>query len=328
MSAEEGKKVAEWAKTLGWPLIGDVLSQTGQPLPCADLWLGNGKAVNELEQAEIIVQLGSSLTGKRVLQWQATCEPEEYWLVDNLPGRLDPAQHRGRRLICSIDRWLDLHPAEKRQPWAVVIPELAHRAWQAAVASSKEFGEAQLAQRIHRYLPEQGQLFVGNSLAVRLIDALSQLPAGYPVYSNRGASGIDGLLATATGVQRASARPTLAIVGDLSALYDLNSLALMRQASAPLVLIVVNNNGGQIFSLLPTPQDQRSQFYLMPQNIHFEHAAAMFNLPYHRPTGWSELETALDGAWRTPGATLIELVVNETDGAQTLQHLLAQVSQL
>ncbi|MDN7201388.1 thiamine pyrophosphate-dependent enzyme, partial [Klebsiella pneumoniae] len=94
-------------------------------------------------------------------------------------------------------------------------------------------------------------------------------PAGYPVYSNRGASGIDGLIATAAGVQRASARPTLAIVGDLSALYDLNSLALLRQASAPLVLIVVNNNGGQIFSMLPTPQDERRQFYLMPQDVDF-----------------------------------------------------------
>jgi 2-succinyl-5-enolpyruvyl-6-hydroxy-3-cyclohexene-1-carboxylate synthase len=49
-------------------------------------------------------------------------------------------------------------------------------------------------------------------------------------------------------VQRASAKSTLAIVGDLSALYDLNALALLRQASAPFVLIVVNNNGGQIFS--------------------------------------------------------------------------------
>ncbi|TRQ66158.1 2-succinyl-5-enolpyruvyl-6-hydroxy-3-cyclohexene-1-carboxylate synthase, partial [Salmonella enterica subsp. enterica serovar Panama] len=109
---------------------------------------------------------------------------------------------------------LELHPAEKRQPWATVIPQLAGQAWQAAVASNEPFGEAQLAQRIRGYLPEQGQLFVGNSLVVRLIDALAQLPAGYPVYSNRGASGIDGLIATAAGVQRASARPTLAIVGD------------------------------------------------------------------------------------------------------------------
>ncbi|VFS80448.1 2-succinyl-5-enolpyruvyl-6-hydroxy-3-cyclohexene-1-carboxylate synthase [Raoultella planticola] len=90
--------------------------------------------------------------------------------------------------------------------------------------------------------------------------------------------------------------------GDLSALYDLNSLALLRQASAPLVLIVVNNNGGQIFSLLPTPQDQRRQFYLMPQDVNFGHAAAMFGLHYHRPGNWEALEAALAGAlassWR------------------------------
>ncbi len=127
------------------------------------------------------------------------------------------------------------------------IPRLAQLAWQAVEARRDAFGEAQLAHRIRDYLPEQGQLFVGNSLVVRLIDALSQLPAGYPVYSNRGASGIDGLLSTAAGVQRASAKSTLAIVGDLSALYDLNALALLRQVSAPFVLIVVNNNGGQIF---------------------------------------------------------------------------------
>lgn len=63
-----------------------------------------------------------------------------------------------------------------------------------------------------------------------------------------GASGIDGLLSTAAGVQRATAKPTLAIVGDLSALYDLNALALLRQSSAPMVLLVINNNGGR-FSL-------------------------------------------------------------------------------
>ncbi|MDU4171745.1 MAG: 2-succinyl-5-enolpyruvyl-6-hydroxy-3-cyclohexene-1-carboxylic-acid synthase, partial [Citrobacter freundii] len=286
MSAEEGKKVAQWAQTLGWPLIGDVLSQTGQPLPCADLWLGNAKAVAELQQAQIVVQLGSSLTGKRLLQWQASCDPQEYWIVDNIEGRLDPAHHRGRRLVAKVGDWLELHPAEE-------------------------------------YLPEQGQLFVGNSLVVRLIDALSQLPAGYPVYSNRGASGIDGLLSTAAGVQRASAKSTLAIVGDLSALYDLNALALLRQVSASFVLIVVNNNGGQIFSLLPTPASERERFYLMPQNVHFEHAAAMFNLKYQRPENWEQLESALTNAWRTPAATVIELVVNETDGAQTLQQLLA-----
>ncbi|MFZ3619849.1 2-succinyl-5-enolpyruvyl-6-hydroxy-3-cyclohexene-1-carboxylic-acid synthase [Leclercia barmai] len=328
MSAEEGKQVAQWAQRLGWPLIGDVLSQTGQPLPCADLWLGNARAVTELEQAQIVVQLGSSLTGKRLLQWQATCTPEEYWLVDPHDGRLDPAHHRGRRLVSGVADWLERHPAEKRAPWASEIPELSRQAWALTAQHSDAFGEAQLAHRIHRYLPEQGQLFVGNSLVVRLIDAFSRLPAGYPVFSNRGASGIDGLISTAAGVQRASARSTLAIVGDLSALYDLNALALLRQASAPFVLMVINNNGGQIFSLLPTPQSERERFYLMPQNVQFKHAAAMFSLRYQRPESWDELESALNTAWSKPGATLIEVVVNDSDGAQMLQNLLAQVSHL
>lgn len=328
MSAAEGKLVAAWAKTLGWPLIGDVLSQTGQPLPCADLWLGNARAVSELAQAQIVIQLGSSLTGKRLLQWQATCEPEEYWLVDNIGGRLDPAHHRGRRLVAEIGEWLAQHPAQSRQPWAVDIPALSAQAWQAVATDADTFGEAQLAHRLAAFLPAQGQLFLGNSLVVRLVDALGQLPAGYPVYSNRGASGIDGLISTAAGVLRASRRPTLAVVGDLSALYDLNALALLRHAPAPFVLMVVNNNGGQIFSLLPTPPDEREQFYLMPQDVRFAHAAAMFGLTYHSPRSFAELGSALSEAWSKPGATLIELEVNGTDGAQALQSLLARVSQL
>ncbi|WP_438918817.1 2-succinyl-5-enolpyruvyl-6-hydroxy-3-cyclohexene-1-carboxylic-acid synthase [Kosakonia cowanii] len=328
MSATDGRKLAEWAKTLGWPLIGDVLSQTGQPLPCADLWLANSQAVEALSEAQIVLQFGSSLTGKRLLQWQATCTPQEYWLIDNLPGRLDPAHHRGRRLVADVGGWLALHPAEPRAPWCEKLTSLAALAWERVRLQRENFGEAQLAHRISDYLPPQGQLFLGNSLVVRLVDALAQLPAGYPVYSNRGASGIDGLLSTAAGVQRATARPTLAIVGDLSALYDLNALALLRQASAPFVLLVVNNNGGQIFSLLPTPPAERERFYLMPQNVHFDHAAAMFELPYHRPESWAQLEQALSEAWQKPGATVIEVVVNETDGAQTLQNLVAQVSQL
>ena len=106
------------------------------------------------------------------------------------------------------------------------------------------------------------------------------------------------------------------------------ALALLRQASAPLVLIVVNNNGGQIFSLLPTPVEERERFYCMPQNVHFDHAAAMFGLRYQRPQSWDELDEVMNSAWHAPVSTIVELVVNDTDGANTLQQLLAQVSQL
>ncbi|CAM3873448.1 2-succinyl-5-enolpyruvyl-6-hydroxy-3-cyclohexene-1-carboxylic-acid synthase [Serratia silvae] len=326
MEAEEGVQLAEWAGMLGWPLIGDALSQTGQPLPCADLWLANPQARDLLASAQLVVQFGSSLTGKRLLQWQERCQPEAYWLIDDLTGRLDPAHHRGRRIRSAVGEWLDLHPAQPRSPWAGDLSALADDALD---ATSKylvnRFGEAQLAHRLPELLPENGQLFLGNSLIVRLIDALTQLPAGYPVFSNRGASGIDGLISTAAGVQRATAKPTLAVVGDLSALYDLNALALLRQCSAPTVLIVVNNNGGQIFSLLPTPEPERQRFYCMPQDVEFSHAAAMFQLDYACPENWGQLQQAVEKAWRHSGATLIELQVPPSDGAETLQHLVQKM---
>ncbi|GAB1438950.1 2-succinyl-5-enolpyruvyl-6-hydroxy-3-cyclohexene-1-carboxylic-acid synthase [Providencia sp.] len=330
MTANEGERVAKWAQELGWPVLGDVLSQTGQPFPCADLWLQHPDAQNILKEAELVVQFGSSLTGKRLLQWQASCEPEEYWIIDAIPQRLDPANHMGRKLTCSIKGWLDNHPAQPRSLWCEPLLTLAQKT-QSYVHQqlNEQFSEAAVAHQLPELLSSRGQLFVGNSLIVRLVDALAQLPANYPVYSNRGASGIDGLISTMAGVQRATARPTLGIVGDISALYDLNSLALLRNPSAPTVLIIVNNNGGQIFSMLPTPDEARTNYYCMPQNVSFEPAAKMFGLQYCAPTDWASLKDSIVQFWHSQHGTLVvELVVNGDEGAFTLKQLLSDIAVL
>ncbi|MDX7991847.1 2-succinyl-5-enolpyruvyl-6-hydroxy-3-cyclohexene-1-carboxylic-acid synthase [Xenorhabdus littoralis] len=331
ISAEEGRLVAQWATEMGWPLIGDVLSQTGQPLSNADLWLNHPRAQEILAQGQLVIQFGASLTGKRLLQWQAKCQPEQYWVVDPIAGRLDPANHQGRKFTCCVSDWLRVHPAQaySQLSWADELSIWSDRAFKCvATKLAGEFSEAAVAHQLHQLLPEQGQLFVGNSLIVRLIDALGQLPAGYPVYSNRGASGIDGLIATAAGVQWATHKPTLAIIGDISALYDLNSLALLRNLSTSMVLIVINNNGGQIFSLLPTPHEERQRFYCMPQDINFDHAAAMFGLNYVAPQTWSELTHCATQAWMRKETTVIEVKVAGSEGAVCLQELLEQVAML
>ncbi|WP_074012671.1 2-succinyl-5-enolpyruvyl-6-hydroxy-3-cyclohexene-1-carboxylic-acid synthase [Candidatus Sodalis sp. SoCistrobi] len=344
--AAQGEAIAQWARTLGWPLLGDVLSHTGQPLPHADLWLNAPAAQAELARAELVVQFGSSLTGKRLLAWQAECPAEALWLVDPLPGRRDPGHHRGRRIFAAAAPWLTLHPAVANPPWAPVLAELAavaaRRVGQtllpAAEAGSTDAAwaaapvcEARLAYRLPALLPTGGGLLLGNSLTVRLADALAQLPAGYPVWGNRGASGIDGLLATAAGVARATARPLLALLGDVSALYDINSLALFRHCPAPVVILVVNNNGGQIFSLLPTtPETVRQAYYVMPQAVDFRHAAALFGLDYQRPDSMGALRTMLDALWRRQpaagAATVVELVVPPEQGASLLRELVAEMA--
>ena len=229
LRAEEGTQLARWAATLGWPLLADVQAQTGQPLPCVDLWLHHPQAQQQLAQAELVVQFGANLISKRLLQWQQQAQPQQWWLIDAQPGQRDPASQPGRRIVCAIDRWLTLHPPAPFTPWAPALARLAARAQRQVSAVVADEQEAQLAHRLAQLLPPDGLLFLGNSLLVRLVDALAQLPAGYPLYSNRGASGIDGLIATASGIQRAQPRPMLALLGDISALYDLNSLALLRQ---------------------------------------------------------------------------------------------------
>lgn len=324
---EEGLAVAEWAETLGWPLISDVQSHTGQPLPCADLWLAQPEAQRILSQAQRVVQFGCSLTSKRLLQWQAHSAPAAWWLIDRLPGRRDPACHCGRRIVADPLYWLQQHPVSGQRPWASGLSALAARAQRSVATATAQFGEAQVAQRLNELLPAGGQLFLGNSLCIRLVDALACLPAGYPVLANRGASGIDGLISTTAGVQRAAPRPTLLLMGDISALYDLNSLALLRHAPAPLVILIVNNNGGQIFSLLPTPAPERESFFCMPQQVDFSAAAACFGLHYASPDNWPDLQKAVRQCWQHGGVVLIELKTEADAAARTLFSLVTQAGQ-
>ncbi|AUX94145.1 2-succinyl-5-enolpyruvyl-6-hydroxy-3-cyclohexene-1-carboxylic-acid synthase [Mixta gaviniae] len=328
MQADEGAALARWARALGWPLLADIQSQSGQPLPGVDLWLSSPRAQRRLAQAELVVQFGASLVSKRLLQWQQQARPPQWWLIDPLPGRRDPASQPGRRIVSEIGAWLQAHPACEAEGWAPELSALADAMRQQAETALKEEAEAQLAFRLAELLPAQGQLFLGNSLLVRLADALAQLPAGYPVYANRGASGIDGLIATVAGLQRGARRPTLALLGDISTLYDLNSLALLRQIDLPLVLVVVNNDGGRIFSLLPTPPERREAFFILPQGVSFAPAAQMFGLAYRQAECWETLREAVLQGFMHPGATLAEFCVPPDGGAQAFARLAAMGAQL
>jgi 2-succinyl-5-enolpyruvyl-6-hydroxy-3-cyclohexene-1-carboxylate synthase len=318
----QGRGIAAWAAALGWPLLTDAQSGVAPTLPCADLWLGHAQAQACLAQAEVVIQLGARLISKRLNQWLAQHQAAHYWLIDPQPGRLDPHHRRGSRICGAVDSWLASHPAVARPPWALALPALARLA-QNEVADylGDALSEAGVAHRLAELLPPHGQLMLGNSLIVRLIDTLASLPEHYPVYSNRGASGIDGLIATAAGLARVAGKPTLAIIGDVSALYDLNSLALLREPGAPVVLLVINNDGGAIFDLLPTPAAERDRFYRMPHGLDFSHAAALFGLGYSRPGSWAELATAVQQAYAGQATTLIELQVPPGDGAEALRTL-------
>lgn len=181
-------------------------------------------------------------------------------------------------------------------------------AWRAAEQACKPpeaFFEGHVARMLIERLPADARLFVGNSLAIRAVDAfggISETPLR--LYGNRGASGIDGNLATAAGIATATAAPTVALAGDQTLLHDATSLALFAGRDALIVLL--DNRGGRIFEHLPfaavLPARLLERGFLAPARIDHAALAAAFGLGYRRATDAESFSAALQtclagGAW-------------------------------
>ncbi|MBE2897631.1 2-succinyl-5-enolpyruvyl-6-hydroxy-3-cyclohexene-1-carboxylic-acid synthase [Pasteurellaceae bacterium 20609_3] len=326
LNARERMGLAQWAQTLGWVMISDIQSGISAPLPHADIWLANDAVREKLLQADIVIQFGRQIISKRVQQFLSEFQGE-FWQVDASDAALDPHHHRATRFVAPVHHWLRAHPPLRQREW--LLEPLALSKFCREFISQQVGGklnEAALAHYVERILPRNGALFLGNSLFVRLVDALGFLPEDYPVFTNRGASGIDGLIATAAGIGRAKNQPLVAMLGDVSALYDLNSLALLRQVPQPTILFVINNNGGSIFNLLGVEQSVKEPFYRLPHGLEFAQAAAMFGLNYQRPYTWADLNTVLKQAYARKETTLIEIKSAPSEGSDIYRNLLEQIA--
>ncbi len=136
-------------------------------------------------------------------------------------------------------------------------------------------------------------LFLGNSLTARIADALLSFNDSNEIYTNRGVSGIDGLIATASGISIAKNKTVVAVIGDTSALYDLSSLFLLKNCH--LRLIIINNDGGRIFEKFPfSDENKREKYFINSHGLHFEDFAKGFHIPYKKVNDLPTLEALLN----------------------------------
>ncbi|MDO9894423.1 2-succinyl-5-enolpyruvyl-6-hydroxy-3-cyclohexene-1-carboxylic-acid synthase [Glaesserella parasuis] len=323
---EQGMGLKLWAETLGWCLISDVQSGVDASLPYADIWLSNKTVEQRLLQADIVIQFGSQIVSKRVNQFLSAFKGE-FWLVEETTDYLNTYAHQQTRFVAKAHHFTRVHPPLRQKPWLLeplALSQFCETFIEQQVGGN--LNEASLAHHIERVLPANGNLFIGNSLFVRLVDALCKLPEGYPIYTNRGASGIDGLIATLAGIAKGSGQPTVAVIGDISALHDLNSVSLLRQISQPTILFVINNNGGAIFDMLPVYQKAKDKFYRLSHSLEFSQIATMFGLEYLRPYTWADLGTKLKQAYARRGVTIVEIKVNDQEGSSLYKSLIEQIS--
>ncbi|SDJ09777.1 2-succinyl-5-enolpyruvyl-6-hydroxy-3-cyclohexene-1-carboxylate synthase [Vreelandella titanicae] len=326
--SQQAQQIVELSKQLGWPLLADIQSQIHfdpHNLIHFDLALHDERFSAELAKAEVLLQFGGRLISKRLSQFIAQQPWQDVWLVDSLPQRLDPDYCVKRRLICSPADFIAALPTIPEQLCWHQLASLQRCTSQLVEERCTAFSELGVCHQLAQLA--EGQLFIGNSLPARLMNMLGthrQTPLR--VFANRGASGIDGLIATAFGLSCTRSEPTTIVLGDTSALHDLNSLALLKQATQPLVVVILNNDGGSIFHMLPVPKedDLLERYYRQPHGVHFEHAAKMFGLSYSAPETRDAFIADYTQALQA-GVTLIEINVPHQQVADDLKHLGAAI---
>lgn len=152
-------------------------------------------------------------------------------------------------------------------------------------------------------------LVLSSSMPIRDVDGFSSAGSTkLRVFSNRGVNGIDGVISTAAGIAQGTGRKTVLLIGDVAALHDLSGWLVAKQA--PLTVVVVNNDGGGIFSFLPvaerTPHFER--FFGTPHGVDFGNVASLSGATLHRPRSLEELAQIV----RAP-STGLQLVEVRTD---------------
>jgi 2-succinyl-5-enolpyruvyl-6-hydroxy-3-cyclohexene-1-carboxylate synthase len=192
----------------------------------------------------------------------------------------------------------------------------------AVLDEDESLTEPRLARDLATSLPDGALLWCGSSQPVRDIDCALPPRADLRVLASRGTSGIDGTTSSAIGAALAHGGPAFAVIGDLTFLHDAAGLALGPDEPRPdLCLVVVNNDGGGIFSALeqaafPGPFER---LFGTPHGTGLNHLAAAFGLPYQRLEQPGDLAKALQGT----GLRVVEAQTSRAGGTELRARLRA-----
>lgn len=151
--------------------------------------------------------------------------------------------------------------------------------------------EGKAAWLLSQALPANTPLFIANSMPVRDLEYFwKPNDRTYQPYINRGANGIDGTLSTALGIAHRN-QSTVMLTGDLSLLHDTNGFLIRSHFQGSLTIVLMNNNGGGIFGMLPIAQFNPpfEEFFSTPQNIKFEQLCKTYQIDYELIQDWDHL---------------------------------------
>lgn len=335
--------VARLAEVTGYPILADPLSgvrfgdhDRSRVHAAYDLFLRD-PSFAEGDALEAIVQFGAPLTSKAYHLYAAR-HPHALRLAVDVAGAWRDPSRRLRGVLTgdpaitarSLADTLAIG-AEPLSTWGATF-ERAERSASDALARHLAFaaalGEEDVFPALLDALPDGGTLYVGNSMAVRDLDLTAAAsPKQVRVLGNRGVNGIDGVVSSALGASAAGDAPLLAVVGDLSFHHDLNALSALREGRARATIVVVNNDGGGIFSFLPVARhgDVFERYFGTPHGLDLARAAALYGVPYARCMSAEELRARAAASLAARTTVILEVRTERAANRDAHQALTAAV---
>jgi 2-succinyl-5-enolpyruvyl-6-hydroxy-3-cyclohexene-1-carboxylate synthase len=316
--------VTSLADTLKFPILADPLSQlrSGKHslehvVEAYDTFLRNEDAKSSLKP-DVILRFGAMPISKALTIFLKENLQAQQFVIDGAGGWRDPGLLSTEMIYCNetifCEKILSYVECNETSAYLKNWKEInaLTKSTMALIRDTTELSEGRLFYQLIDMLPEGATLFVGNSMPIRDLDSFFlNNDKSIKVIANRGANGIDGTVSTALGAALYS-KPLYLVLGDLTFFHDLNGLISAKLYDIDIQIILVNNNGGGIFSFLPQSEHPKNFELLFgtPLNIEFEHAVRMFGGNFTKVEDWNHLGSAIENGNQAKGINVFELVTN------------------
>jgi len=332
---QEAEAVLKLARSIGAPLYADISSQLRfhpQYLPLQHLMLS--EHFTDRFRPDTVLHFGGKIVGKLPAAAIRSWNPTQVIVVKDHPKRFNPDHNVTLSIQSDPGAFARALVNQTRTDRTHALPlEAICRETREEIdrhcSADAPVTEISAARILSEKLPRTNALFLANSMPVRDMDsyAANRDDCRPLTGINRGASGIDGNIATAAGFAHGLRQPVTLLIGDLSFLHDLNSLTLLRNLRHPLQIIVINNNGGGIFSFLPIA-DQEDVFethFGTPQHFSIRSAAETFGLAYDNPSTNAGFASSYADLCRSGHTGIIEIAGSRKDNLTEHRRLNARL---
>ncbi|AMG61035.1 2-succinyl-5-enolpyruvyl-6-hydroxy-3-cyclohexene-1-carboxylic-acid synthase [Staphylococcus lugdunensis] len=329
MQHQKVNAILTYAERYDIPVLADPISQLRQyhhpnVITTYDLLFRSGFEPD----VDFVIRVGKPVISKKLNQWLQSTKAQQILVQNNdqidvypkVPNQAIEMSANDFFAMCQQAEWVD------RSTWLKQWQQLEQQAREHIVDHVMQAtDDTAYVYELLNKLTHKDKLFVSNSMPIRDVDNLL-FNCEAEVYANRGANGIDGVISTALGM--AVHQHVTLLIGDLAFYHDMNGLLMAKLNDIHLNIVIINNNGGGIFSFLPQKESAAHYFERLfgtPTGLDFSYTAQLYDFQFERFNSVRDFQSQ---SLNQHSRTIYEIQTEREDNRQQHQKLYQRLSEL